>query len=284
MSIKLSKETAVELLTRLGVEDVELVDNAEDADKTVDYDSIVAKVIPEVDPADAPVDVQKEVDAAIGRQMGTIYSLAAKTFGLKRSEVDALKPDELLSKLKSTAESRFTQTESALRQELEEKINSHNEDLEKINADWEVKLNSQREKFIERDIVDHFRKEYATIPKKGGDIDLLSETALSRARMKYDVKWNEALGKLEFFEKGNPEKEVLVGKNKLDTKTFLTEFNKGVGNEATDTSHLVPSQVRNDPNAQPGIHQQPSGDLETDPHNAAISKLSAQVDEVLAGA
>jgi hypothetical protein len=284
MSIKLSKETAVELLTRLGVEDVELVDNADEADKTVDYDGIVAKLIPEVDPNAQTVDVQKEVDAAIGRQMGSIYSLAAKTFGLKRSEVDSLKPDELLAKLKTTAEGRFTQTESALRQELEEKINSHNEDLEKINADWEVKFSSEREKFIERDIVDYYRKEYSNIPKKGGDLDLLAETALSRARMKYDVKWNEAAKKPEYFEKGIPDKRVLVGKSELDTKTFLTEFNKGLGNEATDTSHIVPSQIRNDPNAPAGIHQQTNGDLEADPHSAAISKLSAQVDEVIAGA
>lgn len=281
MSTKnLSVEKVNELFVQLGVP-VVVVDNAENADDQVDFDALVTEIRPATEQVEQ-VDKDKLISATTGKLMGTIYSLAAKTFGLKRSDVDGLTSDELFAKIRTISEGRYTQTEAQLRQELEAAINNHNTEVERLRGEHESALNVERERFTERDIFAHFRKEYEGVPKKGGEIDLLAEMALDRARKQHDVKWNAEKGRVEFFEKGNPEKRVINGKAELDTKSFLTDFNKALGNEATDTRHISPADVQKQ-NLPGGIQNMPGAGESADPVTSKLQQLAAQNAEMIAG-
>jgi hypothetical protein len=272
MPTKISIEQANELLNKLGAQVAVVADSAE-ADAAFDVEATITEITPEV-PEAQQVDEEAIKAATIGRQMGTLYGLVARTFGITRAQIEGLKQDELVPKLKEIIDSRYSKTEGDLRQQLEEAINANNKLAEDKDAERETAIQELQSKFTERNIVDFFRNEFDKIPKKGGDVSKMAKLAYRDAKDEFNLVWNEEKKEVEFYDKSNPEQRVINGKNSLNANTYLTEFNKAMGNDAPDTSHVVPATVK--PGAPSGIVTAPAPD--TDPKTAALNAFRSQIE------
>lgn len=238
---KITLEQANELLTQLGA-GVVVVDNEADADKDFDFDAVVSEVKPEPQTVNKD-DIYKE---ATGKIMGSLYSNAANVFGISRNTLNGVPHEELFKTLKETLSSRYTKTETELREQLEKANQERDEEIERITKEHEFTISKERERLTERNIRDSFRSAYDKVPKRAGDLDFLTENSYLMARQKYNLKWNEEKGAVEFYDKNDPDKKVIVNnKDEFNVNSFVTEYNKNIGNDATDTRHQPPKDVVN---------------------------------------
>lgn len=271
----LTIEQAATLLTKLGAKDIAIVAEAEEGTPAPDIDQLVSDLTPE--PAQGDVDKDKfneAISREFGKKMGALRSLLAQAFSIKRADLEGLEQDELIPKLKSIIDSRYTQTEADLRQQLEDATNEYNRLEEKLTKEWQKKLDDAEDRFEERDIRDRFETLLNTIPRTGGDIKKQAELMLREARSNYIVKRNPVTGQVEFFDKNNPEQKILEGKNPLKDEDFGNKFVDNLGIRVKDTRHVNPNDV--DHNTPKGIKD--IDDTEKTPMQKFADKINAQLE------
>jgi hypothetical protein len=278
---KLSLEQANELLALLGLQDVDVVASLEDGEEPLNVQEI-AETLKPAQPE--PFDKGELLSQHTGKLMGSIYSEAARAFGIKRSDLEGLKEKDLFPKLKQIVDSRYSPVEQNLRAELEAAIKERDELEDKLRGEYQSEIESIHSQYEEKDILNKFLSTYNSIPVKGGDLSQLAEMALMKAKSSYNVRWNKDRGEVEFYEKGDDTKRALSGKDVLDAKAFIANFNKIIGNEATGTQHIEPANVLNNKNLTVGVATVGSDKQPANEYEEGAMRLLQQVEEKMQGA
>lgn len=254
---KISLEQAKKLLKEL-VPGVEVVEDDKQADKDVDVSAIIDETREAIQ-ADASIDPATLEDAgkkATGQLLGTLRSQMAKTFG--GSQRDYIGSDEkplTIQEMVALAKTKFDERTGAQAKDWETErsalIEEHEAALLATKTEYETQVNTERNKYIERDISAATLSMLEKIPRKGGDLADDADTVLYKARQQYDIKFDETKKELQFFVKGENKPAS------VKPADFAKQFYEKTGRLATDTRHIEPAKAKQQGAPMQGIIQQP---------------------------
>ncbi len=249
---KISLEQANELLKEW-VGDVVAVADSKEADKDIDIEAIATEA-KEAIQSNATVDpaiVSAEVSKETGKLLGTLRSQLAKVMGGTQrdyigSDDKPLTIQEMVNLAKSKFDERTGTQAQQWEQERQQLIEEHEAALEKTKAEYEAIVATEKNKYVERDISAATLSMLEKIPRKGGDLADDADTLLYKARQQYDIKYDEAKKELQFFEKG--------GNKPASVKPadFAKQWIEKSGRLATDTRHIAPKDIKNNPQPPQG--------------------------------
>lgn len=240
--MKISIEQANKLLQGL-VNDVEVV--ASDPDKDVDLTAVEAELKDNLTAQIKP-DIEAELKETIktgeiGKFMGTVRSGVARTFGMKTSDL----ADKDLADIFKLAKENYDKTSGkdaeAWQKEREELIRGHEDELANTIKKMDEIIASEKNKYIERDIMATVLGMTEKIPRKKGDLQEHADIALYKMRKEYEVKYNEETKSLELYKDGKP---AMNGSKKLLPEEYVKTVFEKSGIIETDTRNIKPSDVK----------------------------------------
>lgn len=202
--MKLTAQQAVTLLTALGVQAAEVVDNETDSD----YNEETA--IAEVDAARTPfleATITNSVKSKLAGMSGDkLTQMLAKQTGLARKEFDGKTDDEKVKIAVEHIKSLGKETEQSVSDRINEITNALNEEHTAKYKELETERDTWRNKYTDRDILAAISKGLEEAPlSQNFKRDIAASDLKRELQNKYHLQYDEAKGELQFFEKGNPE-------------------------------------------------------------------------------
>lgn len=247
MSIKLSQEKANELFQKIGMEVVVVADESE-ADQNPDIETMSKAVFSEME-GKIKNDIEFEIKQTArteeaGKFMGTLRNSLKREFGIDPKTTAEMDMVEVIKFAKETISKNKNAADSDLSKLLQEK-----------EAEWDQKFTAQEEarmkelaemqdKFEMRDIIEHAIGVVNIIPRVGGDPVKQAAMIISEAKSRYNLKYDPESKDILFYDKTNPEKKAIEGKNLVTAKSFAEQHLKDLGVFKTDNRDLDPSKVR----------------------------------------
>lgn len=276
-TINLTKESAIELLAKLGA-DVALVDNPEEATQDVNFDEIVSNLIPSSDGISA--EEKSKIESALAGRMHNEYRGAiASAVGISRKDLEGLDPKDLGAKIKETFTSRYVSQNQDLASQVEDltrQLNAKESEFEEkknsLERDWQTR-------FQERDTLENVSSILSKIPKNG-DTTKQSKAFLNELKNTYDVRFDATSGKAMLYVK-NTDDLVMDGKNPMDIGKLANDWVKDMGFAVTDTSNVPPAQANQGQGANFNIgamNQPAMGVADMDDSTPSIIKQALNMD------
>lgn len=278
--MKFSIEQASKLLKELGVDAQVVGTDDKGVDKDLNVEDIITKAKEEIT-TDARSDIETELrdkitSEAVGRQIGKLRSVLARTYGIKTADLkdleveDAVKlSKEIYDKNKGAQINDFEEERQKLINDYEEQLETQKANFEErensLKADHEAAISAANDKYIQRDIDSHFLKLAKAHPTKGGDLEEQAKMLKIRAKESYDLQYDEKAGKVVFLDK---DKKKPVAD--FDESNFAKESYEKWGILATDTRHIDPKSLPKQPGQQQ-IQTQPVGKINPNMANNAKS-------------
>ena len=239
--MKITKDQALQLLTSLGMADVQLVETKEEADE-LNPESILDAFLE----GKKPVLMQKfesdilpeKLKEAAGKFGGNLknYIRKASDNVIKTSDLEGKTDEEAINLLKAHLHQSKDQSTEEIRKQMEELIETHKADTDKIKGEYDGKISEQTRKFESININSALSDIIKGIPLLGEDEKMKVDTLAYALNNKFTPKWNEEKKFVELREKENPDKLALNGNNLVDVKQFATEYFTGLGMIKKDTS------------------------------------------------
>ena len=250
--MEVSTKKVKELLKAIGIADVEIVDDADDKDVSIDdlvnqVDANRSAIIePQVKDA-----VKTELEAGIkARIFGTVKA-AFNRSGIKLTEEYA-SVDDMVKKALVGFNDKFSQDAQKLRDDMEIMIKEHEAALSTEKEKYEKELADKENKFTDRDIEEILQTYLKEIPRIGGDELIQAKEVKRYLQEKYHVAYEPSDRKIQIMQKDKPEHPVFNEQKTSikDVKDVVKEWCDSIGITAKDTRHNNPSTVMNG-NAKP---------------------------------
>lgn len=243
--MKISFEQANELLSGV-LGNVQVVAN--DADKDVDVNALSTEMETSMKAILKPSienELKDTIEASlVGKSLGSLRAVAQRTFSIPRGDLDGLEIPEIVAKIKETLDSRFTQTDSERNSKYEETVRKYEQDIENMKLEHDKAIQTERDKYVLRDISGRCMSLLESIPRKGGDLQEQADLLRFKMQSQYETKYNEETKRIEFYKDGNL---VLNDKQKpLTDEDFAKSWAEKAGILTNDTRHVVPSTVTKD--------------------------------------
>lgn len=273
--MKLTKEQAIQSLQKLGVKDVEIVEDTEQSD----FD--ISTVLDAVDSTRAPI-IKQKVEAEItdtitSSKMGELNGMfkreLAKVFGVSRTQLDKFdNMGEAVEYVKATFSEQFEGDKAEMDRKYNELLNKFNTEKETITTEWEQKYNQLNDEVLTAKQIEILHERFKEAPITWDKMAAAKET-LSNAKAKYDVKIED--GELKYYEKGTNRLALnKAGNENLKDLDIAREYLEPRNGWAKDTRNETPKQLP--PNHLPKTKVNPyqQGSV-NDKRNASIQAVEA---------
>ncbi|MDV7696298.1 hypothetical protein N6B72_05130 [Chryseobacterium soli] len=240
--MKLTQSNLNKLLERLGLQDVQIVDNENEADKFSD-DEIINSFLE----TKKPIFLQnfeseilpERLKAEAGKFGGNLKNTIKKLSNgqIKESDLAGKKDDEVLQLFAEFLhKDKDTSTED-LRTQMKTLSESQNAALENLKKEYEDKLSGKDKEFDGFQIESYLGTLLNEMPLLGEDPKAKIGVLKSAIEANYSSVWNREKKDLELREKENPDRFAQLNENTiLSPKAYAENLFKGLGMVKTDMS------------------------------------------------
>lgn len=231
------------LFQALGVaQAVEIVTNAEEADKDFNADNILksfsdskeAIYLAKFNETVLPEKIKAVAGEFGGKLNGFIRKASDNQIPL--SDLEALSDQEKVNKLVEVLAANKGKDTEELRKQISETIEKHNSEIEKLKGDYETKISDSEKRFFDVQVSDYIQnKLLSDIPLIDGDSKIRAGLLKNALSEKYHLVLNDN-SELELRDKNNIEAPVIDKEKNViyQPKQFATEFFTGLGIIKTD--------------------------------------------------
>lgn len=271
--MKLTIEQVSEALNKVGVQNVEIVEDAAESD----FD--ISEVLTAVDTARTPI-IKQKVEAELtdsitsskmGELNGMFKKMLAKTFGVSRSALDKFDTmDEAVEHVKTSFSDNFEGDKKAMDERYNELLTKFNTEKDTLNKEWEEKYNKLDSDVQTAKQIELLHEKLKEAPITWDKMVAAKET-LSHAKGLYDVKVED--GQLKYYEKGTTRLALnKAGNEPLNHMDIAREYLEPRNGYAKDTRGEVPKE----------LHKSGIPKPETNPYieGKVNDKRSASIDAV----
>lgn len=242
--MKATESQLIELLAKVGVQDVEIVEKEEDSD----FDASAS--LTAIDTARTPIIKQKiegELTDSIttakqGELNGMFKKMLAKTFGVSRSQLDKFDSmDEAVEYAKTSYAEQFDGDRAEMEKKYNTLLERHNEEKQKIENEWKTKYTQLEEEQLTAKQVEYIHSQLKDKPITW-DRMIAAREILNHAKSKYDVKLED--GKIKYYEKGkNIAALNAAGNEAINDNDIFREYLEPRNGWAKDTRHETPKEL-----------------------------------------
>lgn len=177
-----------------------------------------------------------------GRYNGALRAAATRLFGVAKKDMDDLSLDQIITKCKEAASNNVEQADAETRTIIETAVHNYEQQLETLKASYEQQLQTERERYTQKDIAARCLSIIDKLPRKGGDLMEQAEMLQHKMQSAYDVRYNEATKRLEFYKEGKL--AVLDNNQPLTDEDFARMWAAKAGILVNDTRHISPADVK----------------------------------------
>lgn len=240
--MKLTQANLIKLLSSLGLQDVQVVEDEKDADqfngdeiingfletkKPVFMQNFESEILPE------------RLKAEAGKFGGNLKN------NIKKLSNSLIKDSDLAGKTDSEVLQIFAEflnkdkdaSTEDLRNQMKTLSESQQSTIDKLKQEYEGKLSGKDKEFDSFHIESYLGKLVNELPLLGEDPAVKIGALKSNIESNYSPVWNREKKELELREKQNPERFAQLNENTLLTpKTYAENFFKGLGMVKTDMS------------------------------------------------
>jgi len=216
------------------------------ADSDVDTDALITTVNDNISTSLRP-SLEEQMKPLIegnylGRFTGTMRAAMYRIFSIPRKELDSLNIEQMVAKCKQMVDAQISQNEAERQQAAETAINGYEAQLQQIKDNYETMLAAERGKQVQRDIAARCLSLLERLPRIGGDIAEQAEMLRYKMQSAYDIRYNEADRRLEFYKEDKP---VFTDSNQpLSDENFARMWAEKTGILVNDTRHISPADVK----------------------------------------
>lgn len=270
--MKLSIEQAGKLLSEL-LADAVLVVNDEPSD-IEDTDTLLIKAGENLTAVLRP-SLEEQMKATLepaftGRYLGTLRSAAQRVFNIPKRELEDMSIEQLLAKCKGSIDARYDQSEAQRQSALETTVQEYEAQIEQLKASHEQQLSGERAKYAQRDITARCVSIIEKLPRKGGDLQEQADMLRYKMQASYDVRYNEATKRLEFYKEGK--QAVNESSQPVSDEDFARMWAEKAGILVNDTRHISPADVKA---GQQGVYASGILSLDNDDAGNAMDAIAA---------
>lgn len=279
MSLKLKKAEIIALLSKLGVQAVEVVDERADGEAAPNIDEIVGQV----DTARADVfkakygeEIGKEaVTKAVGKLAGSLTTKIKRESGLKEADIEGLELEDIITKALETVKTSGSSTVEQVREQMKALGTEWEAKYNKAIEDATNEKNSLLDKFEQVEIDKIIVAEVNKLPISKGDKvkiakllknEIIEEHALVRNGEKIDLR-----------NKDNKDLPVLKGNAILTLNEALKEKAETLGLLATDMRDQTPPGQDGKGGQQSNLFFSNGSPMQAQNDFAAIEKQMAEL-------
>lgn len=243
--MNISIEQANKLLATLAG-NVAVVADEQQADTNVDTEALLASINENITTNLRPT-LEEQMKPLIegnylGRFTGTMRAAMYRIFNIPRKELESLNIEQMVTKCKQMVDAQIAQNETERQQAAETAINGYETQLQLIKDNYEAMLSAERNKQVQRDITARCMSLLERLPRKGGDIAEQAEMLHYKMQSAYDIRYNEAEKKLEFYKEDKP---VFTDNNQpMSDESFARMWAEKAGILVNDTRHISPADVK----------------------------------------
>lgn len=243
--MNISIEQANKLLAALAG-NVAVVADEQQADANVDTEALLASINENITTNLRPT-LEEQMKPLIegnylGRFTGTMRAAMYRIFNIPRKELESLNIEQMVAKCKQMVDAQIAQNETERQQAAETAINGYEAQLQQIKDNYEAMLSAERNKQVQRDITARCMSLLERLPRKGGDIAEQAEMLRYKMQSAYDIRYNEAEKKLEFYKEDKP---VFTDNNQpMSDESFARMWAEKAGILVNDTRHISPADVK----------------------------------------
>lgn len=240
--MKLTQANLIKLLSSLGLQDVQVVEDEKDADqfngdeiingfletkKPVFMQNFESEILPE------------RLKAEAGKFGGNLKN------NIKKLSNSLIKDSDLAGKTDSEVLQIFAEflnkdkdaSTEDLRNQMKTLSESQQSTIDKLKEEYEGKLSGKDKEFDSFHIESYLGKLVNELPLLGEDPAVKIGALKSNIESNYSPVWNREKKELELRDKQNPERVAQLNENTLLTpKTYAENFFKGLGMVKTDMS------------------------------------------------
>ncbi|MBS1771523.1 MAG: hypothetical protein JST82_01595 [Bacteroidetes bacterium] len=243
--MKISVEQANILFSALPA-DVAVVADEHEADETTDVESLALSLTNSIATNLRP-QLEQEMRPSIegsfmARYLGTLRSIVSREFNINRRRLDKLTMEEIVAQCKTV--------QVPPHEELPEKTEAADEELKaayelkyaEMKASYEQMMQEERNKYAQKDIATRCLSMIEKLPRKGGDLQEQADMLRYKMQSAYEVRYNEATKKLEFYKEG--QQVVSENNQPLNDEDFARNWAEKAGILVNDTRHILPADVK----------------------------------------
>lgn len=240
--MKLTQANLIKLLSSLGLQDVQVVEDEKDADQ-FNGDEIISGFLE----TKKPVFMQnfeseilpERLKAEAGKFGGNLKNNIKKLSNglIKDSDLAGKSDAEVLQIFAEFLNKDKDASTEDLRNQMKTLSESQQSTIDKLKEEYEGKLSGKDKEFDSFHIESYLGKLVNELPLIGEDPAVKIGALKSNIESNYSPVWNREKKELELREKQNPERFAQLNENTLLTpKTYAENFFKGLGMVKTDMS------------------------------------------------
>ena len=253
--MKVTQEQLIEALQKLGVQDVEIVENADDSEYNL------SELLTTVDTTRTPIIKQKvegeltdSITAAkLGELNGMFKKMIAKTFGVSASQLYKLETtDEALEFAKKAYTEQFDGDKQETDRKFNELVERYNKEKEEVENEWKGKYTKLEDEHYTGKMIEHLHEQLKEVPTTW-DKMVAAKEILNYSKSLYDVKIED--GKLNYYEKGTNRIALnKAGNEHLKHADIAREYLEPRNGWATDTRNLKPTEQQQNNNIKKEVN------------------------------
>lgn len=254
--MKVTQQNLIALLQRLGVQDVDVVEEQEEG---FELDTLIDQLkMPNAEFIENELrkSIAKDLESAnYAEFMGKLRSAISKQSGvLKRSELEGLGLIELVDKIVQSSKGESKQSEEQWLEKLSALNSEHEAELNSKIEHYENLIRQKDYNIARKGMLNRVQSILEKIPRVGGNLGVQAEMALTQLERLYNVKFDENKGSIGLYSKEDGESPVFVGKNLLTDEGYINSFAEDAGWKVNDNRHISPSSLQG--NAQKQVNTQ----------------------------
>lgn len=243
--MKISIEQANKLFEQLQV-DAAVVADEQQADESIDANMLLQVLNTHFSTTLRP-QIEQQLKPTLesgftGRYNGALRAAASRLFGISKKEMEDLSLEQILTKCKEAALGNLEQTDAETRAIIETAIQGYEQQLEELKTSYEEQLNTQREKYLQKDITTRCLSIIQQLPRKGGDLQEQAEMLRHKMQNSFELRYNEATQRLELYKEGKP--AVAENNQPVSDEDFARMWAAKAGILVNDTRHISPADVK----------------------------------------
>lgn len=241
--MKLTKANLDLLLSLIGLQDVQIVENETEADE-FNSDSIVQNFLTSKEPVFfqkyeteiLPKKLQEKAGEFGGKLKTTLRKLSDNQ--LKTSDFDGKTDDEALKVFVDFINKNKDASAEELREQMRQLGEQHNSEIEELKSGYEAQIAEQIQKVNDRYMEGYYSDILGQMPLIGEDPKAKLEALKNAINANYKPIWNEAKNEVELREKNNPDKLVILdNSNILTPKAYAEQYFGSLGMIKKDMSN-----------------------------------------------
>lgn len=222
--MKATQTQIIEFLQKLGVVDVEIVENEDDSEFNA------SEALTSVDGSRTPI-IQQKIEEGLrdsitpeikGEIYGRVNATLSKEFGVSRSLLEkAENVNDVAALIKQEYTSNFEGDKSEMEKKYNELLSTKSQEVEAKETEWKDRYAQLEDSYYTREMIDYVLAKLKDAPVTW-DRQIAAKEILADAKNKYDVKIED--GELKLYDKG---KNTLALNDAKNEPINITDYSRG---------------------------------------------------------